>query len=285
MCNQIIHPARWEDSSISRRGFIATGVAAAIFPVAADAAVSVVETDITFATPDGMADAVLLRPSGKGPWPAVLVWTDILGLRPVFRQLGRRLAAQGYVVLVPNPYYRERRAPVVGERFDFNDTAAFEEILGYRQRLTNLQVERDARAAIAFLDAQPATDRSRSAGVQGYCMGGDFAFRTAAGIPNRIAAVGSFHGADLVTDAPDSPHRLIHKTRASFLVAIARDDDRQEPKSKDDLEAAFKGAKRPAKVDVYPADHGWCVPGSDEYAVAAAERAWTELSELYRTTL
>jgi len=285
MCNEIINPGRCADPGISRREFIAAGLAAAGFPADADASASVVEADISFTTPDGTADAVLLRPGGTGRWPAVLVWTDILGLRPVFRQLGRRLAAQGYVVLVPNPYYRERRAPVVGDQFDFDDAAAFKVILGYRERITNAHVDRDTRAALAFLDAQPETDLSRWAGVQGYCMGGAFAFRTAAAMPHRIGAAGSFHGADLVTDAPDSPHRSVAKARANFLVAIARDDDRQEPRSKGALEAAFRAAGRSARVDVYPADHGWCVPGSGEYDAEAAERAWAELSELYRRVL
>src|SRR5690606_36125229 len=125
---------------------------------------------------------------------------------------------------------------------------------------------------LAFLDAQLQTAKRKKAGVQGYCMGGPLTFRTAAAVPGRIGAVGSFHGAGLVTDKPESPHLLIPKTKAAFLVCIAQNDDAREPKSKDVLKAAFSSAKRPATVEVYPADHGWCVPGSQVYNEAAAER-------------
>lgn len=285
MCDSDIHPGLVEDWTLSRRAFVATGVAVAGMASAAWAAEHVIEKDVTITTPDGTADAALFHPSGKGPWPAVLVWPDILGLRPVFRDMGRRLSASGYVVLVPNPFYRSAHAPVVSGSFDFSNAEARQKLMGHRQAMTDTGIDQDAKAYLAFLDAQPQTARNRKAGVQGYCMGGPMTFRTAAAMPNRIGAVGSFHGAGLVTDQPSSPHLLIPKTQAAFLVAIARNDDAREPKSKDVLKEAFRAAGRPATVEVYPGDHGWCVPGSQVYNQAAAEKAWGELTKPYKANL
>jgi carboxymethylenebutenolidase len=236
-------------------------------------------------TPDGSADAALFHPAGSGSWPAVLMWPDILGLRPVFHEMGRRLAAEGYVVLVPNPFYRTRRAPIVTGSFDFNDPKQAQPIMQLRSTLTDAGIDRDAAAHITFLDRQKQTNRRKGAGVQGYCFAGPLAFHTAAVRSDRIRAVGSFHGGGLVTKEANSPHLLIPKTKASFVVAIARNDDQKQPDAKDILKATFAAAKRPAIVEVYPADHGWCVPGSQPYNQAAAEKAWAELLRLYRTNL
>jgi carboxymethylenebutenolidase len=246
-------------------------------------AADVTETDVMVPTPDGSADAVLFHPAGAGSWPAV--WPDILGLRPVFREMGRRLAAEGYVVLVPNPFYRSKRAPIVTGSFDFNDPKQFEPLIKLRSVITDAGLDKDAAAFISFLDRQKQTDRRKAAGVQGYCFSGPFAFHTAAVRSDRIRAVGSFHGAGLVTKDADSPHLLIPKTRASFVVAIARNDDQKQPEAKAVLKAAFAAARRPATVEVYPADHGWCVAGSPAYDHASAERAWAELLRLYRANL
>ena len=286
MCDDVIHQGMVEDFRLSRRTFGAIALAATGAAGPALAAPDVVERDVEVATPDGICDAVLSHPEGRGPWPAVLIWTDIMGLRPVFRDMGRRMAAQGRVVLVPNPFYRSRRAPVVEGLVDLSDPEMRKTLFGYRAAMTDDGVDRDASAYLAFLDAQPQTDPARKAGVQGYCMGGALAFRTAAAVQSRIAAVGSFHGGNgLVTGEPSSPHLLIPKTRASFLVAQAHNDDQQQPQVKDELRAAFAAANRPAAVEVYPANHGWCVKGSQVYDEAAAERAWSELTALYRSTL
>jgi carboxymethylenebutenolidase len=213
------------------------------------------------------------------------MWPDILGLRPVFREMGRRLAGSGYTVLVPNPFYRTKRAPIVTGPFDFNDPKQVKPLLDLKATLTDARVDGDANAFITFLDAQKATNRRKGAGVQGYCFSGPFAFHTGAVRSDRIRAVATFHGGGLVTKEPNSPHLLIHRTRASFVVAIARNDDQKQPDAKDVLKATFAAAKRPAIVEVYPADHGWCVPGSQPYDAAAAERAWAELLRLYRTNL
>lgn len=284
MCDDDIHPGLVEDWTLSRRAFVMTGAIAAGIATTA-AAAKVTEKDVTVATPDGSADAVLFHPSGKGSWPAVLVWPDIMGLRPAFRDMGRRLAAEGYVVLVPNPFYRSKRAPVVDGAFDFGNQQARETLFGYRKAMSDAGIDKDAIAYLAFLDAQPETAKGRKAGVQGYCMGGPLSFRTAAAVPDRIGAVGSFHGGGLATDTPDSPHRLIPRTEAAYLIAIAQNDDARDPKAKDVLKEAFDAAGRPAVVEVYPADHGWCVPGSKVYDQASAERAWSALLALYGKAL
>jgi carboxymethylenebutenolidase len=246
----------------------------------------VVERDVQVKTADGTCDAALFYPAGRGSWPAVLMWPDILGLRPVFRDMGRRLAGQGYVVLVPNPFYRSKRAPVIEGPFDFGNAAQRQVLFGYRAAISDEGAAHDAQAYLAFLDAQTQTDRKRKAGVQGYCMGGELSFRSAAAVPQRIGAVASFHGGNgLVTDKPDSPHLLIPRTNATFLVLQAQNDDKQQPSTKDKLRAAFEAAHRPFTLEVYPADHGWCVPGSQTYNPVQAERAWAELTKLYATVL
>jgi len=284
MCDSDINQGLVESWDLSRRAFVVTSALAAGAAVAA-ASDTVVEKDVMVKTPDGEADCVLFYPAGKGPWPAVLMWPDILGLRPAFRDMGRRLAGSGYVVLVPNPFYRSKRAPVVEGAFDFNNAEQRNTLFGYRGAMTDEGIDKDATAYLAFLDAQSQTNKNNKAGVQGYCMGGPLSFRAAAALPDRIGAVGSFHGGGLVTKDPNSPHLLIPKTKAVFLVCVAKNDDAREPESKDVLKKAFQDAGRPATVEVYPADHGWCVPGSQVYDQAAAEKAWGELLKLYKANL
>ena len=287
MCDSDNNQGFIVDTSFTRRSVVLTMSSAAVvaaLPGSAFAA-DVTETDVMVQTPDGSADAVLFHPAGKGAWPAVLMWPDILGLRPVFREMGRRLASAGYTVLVPNPFYRTRRAPIVTGPFDFNDKGAMAKLLSLKDTLTDARVDSDARAFIAFLDKQKQTDRRKGAGVQGYCFSGPFAFHTGAVRSDRIRAVATFHGGGLVTKDANSPHLLIPKTRASFVVAIARNDDQRQPEAKGMLKSAFAAAKRPATVEVYPADHGWCVAGGPAYNEAAAERAWAELLKLYRANL
>ena len=287
MCDSDDHQGFIVDTNFSRRSVVLTlssAVAVAGLPTAAFAA-NVVESDVMVPTPDGSADAVLFHPAGSGSWPAVLMWPDILGLRPVFRDMGRRLAAEGYTVLVPNPFYRTKRAPIVTGPFDFNDKAAMAGLMSLKATLTDAKVDSDATAYLAFLDKQKATNKRKAAGVQGYCFSGPLAFRTAATRSDRIRAVATFHGGGLVTTDADSPHLLIPKTKASFVVAIARNDDEKQPEAKDVLKKAFAEAQRPAIVEVYPADHGWCVAGSPPYDHASAEKAWAELLRLYRANL
>ena len=275
------------ETSVTRRSVVVglSSVAAAVGLPTAALAANVVETDVAVKTADGSADAALFHPAGRGKWPAVLLWPDILGLRPVFREMGRRLAAQGYTVLVPNPFYRTRRAPIVTGPFDFADKTAVAKLFELKATLTDSGIDSDTKAYLEFLDRQKQVDRRKGAGVQGYCFSGPFAFRAAALRPDRVRAVATFHGGGLMTKETDSPHLLIPKTKARFLVAIARNDDHAQPDAKTILKAAFAAAKRPATLEVYPANHGWCVAGSQTYDEPAAEHAWRELGKLYRATL
>jgi carboxymethylenebutenolidase len=286
MCDEFIHPGLVSDPRLSRRTFGLMTAALAGTTGTALAQSNAGETDVMVKTADGECDAVLFHPKAEGKFPAVLVWPDIMGLRPVFRDMGAALAAQGYTVLVVNPFYRSARAPVIGDNFDFGNPEQRARLMGYRAAMSDAGVDRDAQAFLAFLDAQPQTDTARKAGVQGYCMGGSLAFRTAAAVAGRIAAVASFHGGNgLVSDKPDSPHLLIARTNATFLVCQAQNDDAAQPDVKEKLRQAFAAAGRPATVEVYRANHGWCVKGSQAYNEAEAERAWTALGTLYKTAL
>ena len=287
MCDDLIHQGLTYDPTISRRSF-GVGAAATVLltSAAAHAQANVVEKDVDVPMAAGVADAALFYPKGKGPWPAVLIWTDILGLRPVFREMGSRLAAQGYVVLVPNPFYRNHKAPVVDGSFDFNKPEDRAKVMPMAAALTADASISDAKSLIAFLDAQPQTNKKAKIGVQGYCMGGPLTFRTAATVPSRVGAAATFHGGGLVTDKPDSPHLMIPNMKAQVYCGVADNDDKRDPASKDKLKEAFAAAHVPAKVEVYTgSDHGWTVKGSQPYNEAAAERAWAELTALYKKAL
>jgi len=283
MCDDDIDPG-FEDATVSRRTFTALAAAVgAAGATAAQAAVPVVEKDVMIKTPDGNADAALYYPEGRGSWPAVIMWPDIMTLRPQFRDMGRRLAGEGYVVLVPNFYYRSTKAPIALNFSNPEDRAKFAPL---RAPLNEAAMDSDAAAYVAFLDAQPQTDKKRGVGTQGYCMGGPLAFRTAAAAPSRVKAVASFHGGGLVTDQPTSPHLLLPKTRAEFLVLVADNDDKQDPEGKEKLKAALTAAGRPHRVEVYAgAAHGWTVKGSQVYNEPLAEKAWAELLDLYKRAL
>lgn len=287
MCDEHIHQGLTHDPTITRRAFSLGAAATAVLTSAvAQAQAEVVEKDVNVPMASGTADAALFYPPGKGPWPAVLIWTDILGLRPVFREMGRRLASQGYVVLVPNPFYRNQKAPIVDGSFDFNKPEDRAKVMPMAAALTQDAGMSDAKSYIAFLDTQSQTDKKHKVGVQGYCMGGPLTFRSAAAVPGRVGAAATFHGGGLITDKPDSPHLLIPQMKATVYCAVADNDDKREPASKDTLKAAFAAAKVPARVEVYEgANHGWCVKGSQPYNEAAAERAWTELTALYKKSL
>ncbi|MFT3997448.1 MAG: dienelactone hydrolase family protein [Asticcacaulis sp.] len=285
MCDDDIHQGLVHDPRLSRRAFglAAAGIGLAVSPAIADTAV--MRMEVTIKTPDGEADAVFFHPTAKGKWPGVLIWTDVMGLRPVFEDMGRRLAAQGYVVLIPNPYYRVRKAPVVEGTFNFANATDREKLTPLRASITPEGTDRDAAAYLTWLDEQGLTDKTRKLGVQGYCMGGPLAFRTAAASP-RVGAVASFHGGGLVTAQPTSPHLLIPKTQAEYLIEIADNDDAKDPEAKDKLKAAFAAAGRTAQVEVLSgADHGWTVKTSQVYNEAAAETAWANLLALYKRAL
>jgi carboxymethylenebutenolidase len=238
---------------------------------------SVSEQDVTVTTPDGEADCYFVHPA-TGSAAAVLVWPDIFGLRPAFRDMGRRLAESGYSVLVVNPFYRQQQAPTAEQ----GAATPVQELFPMMQALTAETHMTDARAFIAWLDQQPSVDTSRRVGTQGYCMGGPIALRTAAAVPGRVGAVASFHGGGLVTNMPDSPHLQAAETEARFLIAIAANDDERSPDEKNVLRETFENAGRPAEIEVYEgAAHGWCPPDSGVYNEPQAERAWSRLLALY----
>jgi carboxymethylenebutenolidase len=285
MCDDIIHQGLTHDPTVSRRAFLA-GTAAVVLSSTSMAETNVVEKDVNVPMASGMADSALFYPAGKGTWPAVLVWTDILGLRPVFRETGRRLAAEGYVVLVPNPFYRNAKAPVVDGSFDFSKPEDRAKVMPMAAALTADANISDAKAYTAFLDQQPQTDLKKKMGVQGYCMGGPLTFRTAATAANRIGAAATFHGGGLVTDKPDSPHLVIPQMKAEVLCCVADNDDKRDPTAKDKLKEAFAAAHLTATVEVFDGcNHGWTVRGSQVYNEAGAERAWAERVALYKRAL
>jgi carboxymethylenebutenolidase len=248
-------------------------------------AVPTTETDVNITTPDGTCDAYFVHPA-TGTAPAVLVWPDIFGLRPAFRDMGKRLAESGYAVLVVNPFYRTKKAPTAPPHPDFDDPATRDALMALAHSLTPETEVTDAKALTAWLDQQPSVDKSRKMGTTGYCMGGPLVMRTAAANPDRIGAAATFHGGGLVTDKPDSPHLLIPKMKAHFLIAIAANDDAKQPDAKETLKTAFAQASLPAKVEVFVGtQHGWCPPDSHVYDHDAAEKAWAELLELFKSAL
>jgi carboxymethylenebutenolidase len=283
-------------SEFSRRDFVAMSVAGGLGAGAAGGAladVPVSDEAVTIKTPDGNCDALFVRPA-TGAHPAVILWPDAFGLRPSMHEMAKRLAGAGYAVLVPNPYYRVSKAPQyeTAANVDFKDNAMWAKLTPLRESINAPGApERDAAAFVAFLDAQAGVDKAKKIGTQGYCMGGALALRSAAAVPARIGAVGSFHGGGLVTDKPDSPHLLAPKIKGRVLLAIAQNDDQKQPDAKDKLKEAFAAAKVPAEIEVYPAQHGWCVPdmpvegGKPIYSKPEAERAWSRLLALYKAAL
>jgi len=272
---------------LSRREFsrLAAGAALTMWLPRAANALEVMETEVSVPTPDGTADGYFVHPA-SGRHPGVIIWPDILGLRPAFRQIGKRLAESGYAVLVINPYYRAARAPVVPQGASFQDPSVRETVMPLRQQLNATTQFTDAQAFVSFLDQQSAVEPGRKLGTTGYCMGGPMAMRTAASVPGRVGAAATFHGGGLVADEPDSPHLLIPQMKAHFLIAIAANDDAKQPEAKDVLRAAFTAADLPAEIEVYEGTlHGWCPPDSAVYNEAQAERAWTRLLALFQSAL
>jgi carboxymethylenebutenolidase len=272
---------------LTRRHFGALSLASGltmILPAIAGAA-DVTETEVEIKTPDGVADAYFVHPS-SGAHPGVLMWTDIMGLRPAFRTMGKRLAASGYSVLVPNPFYRSSKAPVVPEGASFGDDATRQKLMSLMGTLTPEVQVIDAKAYVGYLSSQPAVDSKRKMGTAGYCMGGPMTMRTAATFPDRIGAGASFHGASLATDKPDSPHLLVPKMKARYLFAIAENDDQRDPDAKNLLREAFAKAKLAAEIEVYAGTmHGWCSLDSNVYNQAQAEKAWSRMLALFKTAL
>jgi carboxymethylenebutenolidase len=277
--------SRARDLSRRQFGALTLGVGlSAVLPRLADAA-DTKESEVEIKTPDGTCDAYLVHPV-KGKYPAVLIWPDIFGLRPTFRQMGKRLAESGYTVLVINPFYRTKKAPTAPEHPDFNDTATRQALMSLAGTLSPATALTDATAFVAYLDGQPSVDKKRKMGTTGYCMGGPFVFRTAAAFSDRVGAGATFHGGSLATDKPESPHLLIPKMKAHFLIAIAENDDQREPEVKNILRESFAKANLPAEIEVYAGTkHGWCPPDSAVYNAEQAEKAWGRMMVLFKAAL
>lgn len=285
---------RDSQSGLPRREFVVSVAAGLAAAAGSAAALPVVERKVEIKTPDGTCDAAFIHPE-TGTHAGVLIWTDVFGLRPSMEEIGKRIAAEGYSVLVPNPFYRVAKAPIfeTGSGFNFGNQADRAKLQPLTASIaTPGAIEKDAVAYIAFLDAQPQVNKSKKIGTQGYCMGGPLVVRTAATVPNRIGAGASFHGGGLVTDKPESPHLLAPKIKAQMYFGIASNDDQSQPDAKVKLKDAFASANVPAEIEVYAdALHGWCVPdmplqnGKPIYNKADAERAWAKLVALYKTAL
>ena len=274
-------------SALSRRQFGALSMGAGLIsmiPPVANAA-EVTGADVDIKTPDGTCDAYFVHPT-KGASPGVLVWPDIFGLRPTFKDMAKRLAESGYAVLVINPFYRVQKAPTSAPNPDFNDPATRKALMGLAGGLTPETAVIDAKAFVPWLDSQAAVSKKHKMASTGYCMGGPFTLRTAAAFPERIGAGATFHGGGLVTDKPDSPHLLIPKIKAQYLIAIAESDDKQQPDAKTVLRDTFAKANLPAEVEVYEGTmHGWCPPDSRVYNHDQAEKAWTRQLALFKKAL
>ena len=272
---------------LTRRRFgllaLSAGLAAAL-PRLANAA-KIEEMDVTIKTSDGSADAYFVHPA-KGKHPAVLIWPDIFGLRPAFKDMATRLAQSGYAVLVVNPFYRTKKAPTAPDHADINDPATRQTLMALAGTLSSDTTLTDAKAFVSYLDGQPAVDKMRKMGTIGYCMTGPFVMRTAAAFPDRIGAGATFHGGGLVTDKPDSPHLLISQMKAHFLVAIAENDDSKQPTAKDTLRDSFAKANLPAEIEVYAGTmHGWCPTDSHVYNREQADKAWGRMLALFSSSL
>ncbi len=288
MCDQE-QVLRWANSGVSRRRFAAMGALASFAACApmseASAEGGLAESAVSITTPDGTMDAFFVHP-GEGNYPAVILWPDIAGLREVKKMMARRLAAEGYAVLVANPYYRDVPAPQFADFATFAQEGGFQKVGPWREKLTARAIMSDARALIGWLDAQDAVDATRGVGTQGYCMGGPFTVWTAAGVPDRVKAACSFHGGGLVGDDFLSPINQLDDTEhTSYLIAIAKNDDAKAPDDKVKLKAVAEAADVPAEIEVYGGDHGWTVPDSPAYDEGEAERAWARLLVTYKAAL
>ncbi len=275
------------NGGLTRRQFgaLSVGTGVALLVPRAAAALEVTSAALDVPTPDGSADCFFVHPSA-GKHPGVMMLPDARGIRRSYHQMATRLAESGYSVVVLNPYYRSKRAPILAEGAQVEDPGVMDTIRPLRASLNATTHVTDTTALAAFLDAQPSVDTARKLGAMGYCMGGPMIMRAAAAMPDRIGACASFHGAGLVTNRPDSPHLEVPKMKAPHLFAIAEADDARDPEAKNVLRESFAAAKLAAEIEVYPDTmHGWCPPDAVVYKEAQAERAWSRTMSLFEAQL
>ena len=273
------------ERGLSRRQFAAMSAAGAAASMAGAeqaiaAGAALKENAVTITTPDGQCDAFFVHPA-TGKHPGIIVWPDIAGSRDAYKVMARRLASDGYAVLLVNHYYRTAKAPLLSGLAEWRTPAGGEKLKPAIAAITVPGIISDSKAFVAWLDKQAPVDTKRKIGSAGYCMTGSYTVRSAAANPDRVTACASFHGGGLVTEAADSPHKLIAATKASFLFAIGKNDDARSPGDKDALKAAAAAAGRPAEVEVYNADHGWCTLDAPSYDKGEADRAYARQLALF----
>jgi len=258
---------------------VQTGAASTAAPLAVD------QKSVKVAMPQGTADALLFSPHARGKFPAILLWTDITGLRPAFAQVGRNLAARGYVVLVPNMFYRSAAISGALPQPTLTQAEVRERSSKWTGEITDQAAETDARAYFAYLDRLPIVDTARKAGTLGYDFGSPYAFHAAMALPERIGAVAVLHPFRIATERPNSPHLFVNRSKSAYFVALAKPDDEREPGDKDDLRRAFAAAGLPGTVTVYPAGHGFAVPDQGAYDPVVAQQAWEAVVAFFNANL
>ncbi len=281
--------------SVNRRRFAVMGAGAATLATIPGCIAKVADQTpalavsgrvVSIATPDGVTDAWFVAPT-TGKHPAIIMWPDIAGLRDAYKTMATRLAGAGYAVLAVNHYYRGAKAPVLDSLMAWRTPEGQAKLKPLISALTPAGTIRDASAYVAWLDKQAEVDTARRIGTSGYCMTGGYTVRTAAAVPARVGAGASFRGGGLVDPkaGADSPDALLAKTNAAFLFAIAQNDDAGAPGDKTALKAAAAAAGRPAEIEVYPAQHGWCTIDAPIYDEVQAEKAWSRMLALFKANL
>jgi len=242
-----------------------------------------IEKAVAIPTADGMCDGFLYQPEAQGRWPGVVFLTDIFGIRPASQGMAKRLAAEGYAVLLPNIFYRVAKPPVFDFQPSFGEERTMKRLGELRAAVPIDAQERDNTAYLDFLSKQESA--RAPIGVVGYCLTGSMAMRMAAAHPDKIAAVASFHGGGLFTEAPDSPHMLLPRIKGQMYFGHATDDRSMPAEAIAKFEKALGASAGKFQSETYDAPHGWSVPGSPMYREPEAEKAFQKLTELLRAAL
>lgn len=243
-----------------------------------------IEKPIEIQTADGVADGLLIQPEKAGQWPGIIHLTDIGGIRRASKEMAARQASQGYVVLLPNIFYRTHKPPIFPEPIVFGDERFTKRVTELRQALPPEAQDRDVAAYVDFFANQPSVG-GRAFGVVGYCFTGPMALRTAAARPDQIAAAASFHGGGLYTGTATSPHTLLSRLKARLYFGHAIDDRSMPKEAIENLDRALASWGGRHESEIYGARHGWTVPDNPAYDEPEAERAFAKLTQLLAETL